>query len=218
MLLIFLSVVIPTANLIIFLFLGYYLWQIQKEKKALEEQTNELLKKRAKIDGDYHQIIDTSLSGERKILEDATRQASSILASTKYVSDSFKEIIDKALQKMITDVQQEAAVSSNDIIAKHKNSLNALSGKSLDNFQNITKQFELDIQRQMHEYSVTLLPNLQREIAAYRQQKIKESDKTVNMIVAQVSQKVLNKSISLEDHQNLIIESLEKSLKEGVFD
>ena len=66
--------------------------------------------------------------------------------------------------------------------------------------------------------SATLLSNLQKEIAAYKQQKIKESDKTVNKIIAEVSQKVLNKSIPLEDHQNLIIESLEKSLKEGVFD
>ena len=55
MLLIFLSVVIPTANLMILLFLSYCSWQIQKEKKILEEQANELAKKEAKIDSDYHQ-------------------------------------------------------------------------------------------------------------------------------------------------------------------
>jgi hypothetical protein len=215
---IFLSVVIPTANLMILLFLIYRSWQVQKEKKVLEERVNELTKKEAAIDSDYHKIIDNSLSTERNILNDATKEANSILTNTQYVSNSLKEAIDKVLLKMIQDAQQQAIVSSNDIMVKHKSTLNQLSGKSLENFQNISKQFELDMQKQMQTYRETLLFNLQKEITAYKQQKIKESDKIVNMIIAEVSQKVLNKSISLEDQQNLIIESLEKSLKEGVFD
>lgn len=213
----FLLFVIPTANLMVLAFLGYYLWQLRNEKKALEDRANNLVKKEVKVDSDYHQIVDSSLSKERKILDDATKEASSILTNTKFVSDSSKETIDRALQKMIESVQQDAAVSSNDIMTKHKNSLSQMSGKSIDNFQSITKQFEMDMQKQMQEYRETLLPNLQKEIEAYKQQKFKEADKTVNSIVQQVSQKVLNKAISLEDHQNLIIESLDKALKEGIF-
>jgi F0F1-type ATP synthase membrane subunit b/b' len=218
MLMIFLSVVIPTANLMILLFLIYRSWIVQKEKKILEEKGAELSKKEAKIDSDYHKIIDNSLSAERNILNDATKEASSILTNTQYVSSSLKDAVNKILLKMIQDAQQAAVASSNDIMTKHKSSLNQLSGKSLEDFQNITKQFELDTQKQMKEYRETLLFNLQKEIAEYKQQKVKESDKVVNQIVQNVAQKVLNKSISLEDQQKLIIDSLEKSLKEGVFD
>jgi len=218
MLMIFLSVVIPTANLMILLFLIYRSWQVQKEKKFLEERVNELTKKEASIDSDYHKIIDNSLSTERNILNDATKEANSILTNTQYVSNSLKEAIDKVLLKMIQDAQQQAIVSSNDIMVKHKSTLSQLSGKSLENFQNISKQFELDMQKQMSGYRETLLFNLQKEIADYKQQKIKESDKIVNKIIAEVAQSVLNKSIPLEDQQNLIIESLEKSQKEGIFD
>lgn len=215
---IFLSIVIPTANLMILLFLIYYFANVQKQKKTLEEKLNQLTKKEVKIDSDYHQIVDASLSKERKILEDATKEANTILTSTKYVSDSYKKAMDESLQKMINDVLQQAAVSAGDVLGKHKNSLNQISLNSLNNFQNITKQFEADMQKQMQDFRLTLLPNLQKELDLYKQQKIKDANKTVNAIITDVSQKSLNKIIPLEDHQTLIIESLQKCLKEGLFD
>lgn len=214
----FLLFVIPTANIMILIFLGFYLRHLQKEKRSLDEKENDLVKKEVKVDSDYHQIVDSSLNQERKILDDATKKASNILTDTKYISDMSKDTIDKALQRMIEGVQQEAASSSNTVITKHKDYLNQLSGKSLVNFQNITKQFELDMQKQMQNYRETILPNLQKEIASYKEQKIREADKTVSAIIKDVSQKVLNKAIPLDDHQSLIIESLNKALKEGIFD
>ena len=196
----------------------YYLWTLTRAKNSLEEREKELTKKENKLESDYRQIIDNTLIKERKILEDAAKQASTILSNTQYVSSASKELIDKALEKMIVDIQKEAEISSNDSMANYKNFLNQLSGKSLENFQNITKSFEADMEKQMQEFGKSLLPGVQKEIEAYKLQRFSEADKKINKIVQLVSQKVLNKSVSLEDHQKLIIESLEKSRKEGVFD
>jgi len=218
MLSIFLSVVLPTANLMILVFLIYYFWRVQKRGKELELKENALDNKEFGIDSSYHQIVGNSLSKERKILDDATKEASSILTNAKYVSTSFKDEVNKALQKMVFDTQKETSSSSNEIVTKHQTYLNQIAGKSLDNFQNITKKFEVEMDNEMKSYRTNLLVNLQKEIESYKQQKIKEADKTVSTIIQKVSQKVLNKSIPLEDHQKLIIESLEKCLKEGIFD
>jgi flagellar biosynthesis/type III secretory pathway protein FliH len=74
------------------------------------------------------------------------------------------------------------------------------------------------MQSQMQNFRDSLLPQMQKELDAYKQQRFSEADKTINKIIQDIAQKVLNKSLSLEDHQNLIIESLEKSRKEGVFE
>ena len=72
--------------------------------------------------------------------------------------------------------------------------------------------------QQMQEYKKELLPKLERELEEYKKQRLKEADKTVNKIVQKVSQEVLGKSLSMEEHHDLIINSLEKSRVEGVFD
>lgn len=215
---IFLSVVIPTANLLIFVFLIYRIWLLQRDKRELDEKAKNITEKEVRIDNDYHQVVDDTLNSEKKILDDAVKKAGSILTDSQYLSDSLKDTVDKAMQKTVQDVQEKTSLSSEDIVSKHKDSLSQISGKSLDNYQTITLRIEQEMQKQLQEFRATLLVNFQKEIDIYKQQKIKDADKTVDIIIQKVSQKVLNKAISLEDHQNLIIESLEKSLKEGVFD
>ena len=119
---------------------------------------------------------------------------------------------------MTVDIQKEASTSSNDQINNYKNFLNQISEKSLDNFQNATKKFEVELETQMQEFRKVTLANLQKELEEYKQQRFKVADKKINEIIQRASQKVFNKSISLEDHKILILDSLEKSRKKGVFD
>lgn len=215
---IILSVIIPTVNILVLLFLIYLLWQTQKQRKLLDERESELVKKETKADNDYHLVVESTHQKERKIIEDATKQASAILTNTKYVSDSSKATVEQALQKMISTIQQETITSSNDILSKYKNLLVQVSGKSIDNFGLTTKQFEADLQKQMQDFRNSILPGLQKELDAYKLQRFQAADKVIENIIQQVSQKVFSKSIPLEDHKNLILESLEKARKEGVFD
>ncbi len=64
----------------------------------------------------------------------------------------------------------------------------------------------------------SMLPALQKELEAYKAMRLKETEQTVQRIVQKASQEILNKSLSLDDHQNLVIQSLEKAKKEGVFE
>lgn len=215
---IILSVIIPTVNILLLGFLIYLLWQTQKQKKEIETRETDLQKKEVKLDSDYHQVVDSTLSKERKIIDDATKQASAILSNTKYVSDASKTTVDQALQRMISAIQQDTAQSSNEILTKYKNYLQQTSGKSLENLNLVTKEFETDLQKQLGEFKKTLLPQLQKELEVYKTKRFQQADKVIEKVIQEVSQIVFSKSISLEDHKNLILESLERARKEGVFD
>jgi hypothetical protein len=206
------------ADLIVFFFAGYYLFKFMKREKQLEEKEKELEKKEGKIDTDYHQVVDNALNKERKILEDAVSEADAIITKTQYVTQNSKEMVNKALQEIVVDVKKEAINVARNFINDYQNSIKQIAAQSLNNFQSVTHELELNLQKQIKDFHETLFPKLEKEVEAYKQERLKEVDRTANIIIQKVSQKVLNKSIPLEDHNNLIIESLEKAKKEGVFD
>jgi hypothetical protein len=206
------------ADLIVFSFAGYYLLKFVKREKKLEEEEKLLKEKEGKIDTDYHLVVDNALSKERKILEDATNEAGTIIAKTQFLSKDSKGMVDKALLQMVAYIQKEADGIGRQFIGGYETYLNKLSATSLSDFQNVAKEFGTDLEKQIKEFRKTLLPNLEKEIEDYKQGRLKMVDKAVNVIIQKVSQKALNKTIPLEDHKNLIMESLEKAKKEGIFD
>jgi vacuolar-type H+-ATPase subunit H len=218
-----------TASLTTIIFVIYYTFRLHAKEKELEG-------KRGKIDTEYHKIVDDALSKERKILDDAANEADKIIADAKYVSSGSKEVVDKALQKMVEDIQKESVATGRAVLNNYESSLKELTNtslkdigeisKSLDvdlqtqlkEFEKITRELEGDLQKQLKAFNETQLAMMQKELDAYKESRIKQTEQMVTGIVQQVSQEVLNKSISLDDHQKLVLEAFEKAKKEGVFE
>jgi F0F1-type ATP synthase membrane subunit b/b' len=214
----FLPIIVGTINLMVLSVLGFYIWSLRKERKKLEEKERQLAAKQAEVESGYQQIIDRALEKEREILDDASKQASSILSITQNLSSASKESLDAAMQKMVDDIHKEATNSSEYFLANYKNSLNKISESSAADYQQSVAKFEENMQAKMEEFRNSLLPGVQKELEEYKQKRIQEVDRKVEKIIKEVAEKVFNKSIPFEEHQKLIIESLEKARKEGVFD
>jgi F0F1-type ATP synthase membrane subunit b/b' len=199
------------VNLVLVLFIVYYLVRLRAKEKTLE-------KKEEKIDTSYHQIVDDALSKERKILEDATTEASQIITNAQYVNTSSKQAVEHALSQLMHDVQNDAVAASEEFKKSYSASLQQIAHASLSDFQQVTKTLQTDLEQQIKTFHDTLLPGLQKELEAYKQSRMKQAETTITRVVQEVSQEVLNKSISFEDHQKLLTDSLEKAKKEGIFD
>lgn len=197
-------------NLVLALFVIYYILKLRTKEKTLE-------KKETKIDTSYHQIVDDALSKERKILDDATSEASHIINDAKYVNASSKQTVEQALQKMIEDIEKDATGAANEFKKSYAASLEQISASSLTGFQNISKELQTDLEQQIKKFNETLLPNMEKELASYKQARVKQAEQIITKIVQEASQEILNKSISFEDQQKLMLESLEKAKNEGLF-
>ena len=214
----FLQIVVVASNLIIFVFVGFYLWRLNKDSSKLESKAKDLSKKEEEITAQYRQMVDQIHKKEAEVLENATQQAKIIINNSHKISDSSKESIDNALKKMVADIQDQASKSSIDHVNNYKNYLNQISEKSLTNFQGITQKFESEMQTQMQEFRKSLLPGIQNELEEYKSQQLRTAEEKIEKIVQQVAQEVFNRSLTTEEHKQLIIRSLERSKKEGVFD
>lgn len=200
-----------TASFFIIIFVIYYIIRLQAKEKELEERIN-------KNDVQYHKIVDDALSKERKIIGDATEAADKIIHDTKFVSSTSKEELDNALKKLVTDIEKESDQEGEGIKNAYQTSLKTITDSSLQNFNRISKELEDDLQKQIKAFNEAQLGSMKKELDDYKQAQLKLTQETVTRIVQQVSQEVLNKSISVDDHQKLVIESFEKAKKQGLFD
>lgn len=228
------------ADIVILIFVGYYFLKLWVREKELE-------KKEHKADTAYHQIVDDALSKERKIVDDATHEAQQILAGAHYINQATKEAVHQALAKMAEDIQKDAVSAASEFMKSYQASLRDLSSQSLTdfreyakeqdmelkrqikafhttlneslaNFQDVAKGMEGDLQQQIQAFHQTLLPTMQKELEDYKQARMAQTERTVAKIVQKVSQEVLNKSLSNDDQQKLLLESLDKAKKEGMFE
>lgn len=212
------QVITIIADLVIINFAAYYLLKVHRKEKNLQARETELKIKEGKIDTNYHQVVDDALTKERKILEDATAEADHIIVDAEYINKATKDAVNEALQKMTIDIQKEAFDTARTFMDSYQVSLKQLVLQSLTGFQNTVKGLENDMQQQLKEFHETLLPKMEKELEEYKQSRIGQTDQMVIRVVQKASQELLNKNLSLDDHQKLVIESLEKAKKEGVFD
>jgi len=238
------QVITIVFNLVILIFVVFYLLSLRNKEKEIDLREK-------KIDGDYNQVVGQSMTQQHQIVQGAveqsnqimqiaTHQANQILAGTQYLSQTTKATLDSSLQRMVVDVQnagsnskitldqalqkivvdvhQEAFDAGKDVNASYQASLKQLTTNSLSGFQNVASELELELQKQIKDFRQTLLTNLEKEVEVYKAAKIKRIDLASVGLVQKVAQEVLNKSLTLEDHENLVIKSLEKAKKEGIFD
>src|SRR5258708_18402115 len=120
------------ADLAVFGFIWYYLWEMRGKEKVIEEE-------RKKTDTDYHHVVDEALAKERKILDDATSEATQIISKTEFLTNESKTSLDQALQKMEGEVETEVDSASHEFTKTYSSSLQKLATQSLSEFQTITK-------------------------------------------------------------------------------
>lgn len=199
------------TNVAVFLIIALYFFRVRSREKRIEKIEHTL-------DDKYHHVIDDTMSRERKILDDATSEASQIITGAQYITHSSKEEVEKAIQAVVQDISTEGQSIARTFATEYANSLSQMSTQSLAQFHVLMANLQADLQKQIQLFHQTLLPNVEKELASYKQARLKEIDQTVMSIIQKAAQEIFNKSISLSEHQQLVIESLDKAKKEGVFD
>ena len=238
------QVITVVFNLVIIVFVVFYLLSLRTKEKEIDRKIHKIDTDYDQVVGhsstQQHQIVEGALNQSNQIMTVATHQANQILAGAQYLSQTTKATLDAslqqmvvtvqgvganskisletALQKIITDVHKEAFDTGLTVTESYKASLKQVTDNSLSGFQNVTQELELDLQMQIKNFRQEVLANIEKEVETYKAAKIRRIDQASVVLVERVAQQVLNKSLTIEDHENLVLKSLDKAKKEGVFD
>jgi vacuolar-type H+-ATPase subunit H len=199
------------ADFLVFIAAGYYLTRLHQKETRLE-------KKEKAIDENYHHVVDDALSKERQILTDATDEATQIISHAQSLTQASQDSVNQAVKAVVSEIHKEGTAISQAFTADYSSSLKKVTTDSLTEFQTTMTTLQTDLKKQIHEFHDSLLPEVEKELARYKQARIEQIDKTVLAITQKAAQDILNKAIPLSEHQQLVIDALEKAKKEGVFD
>jgi hypothetical protein len=164
------------ADLLIFVFVAYYFLKFRAKEKELD-------RKEGKIDTDYHQIVDNALARERKILEDATGEATRIIQGAQAISDASKQAVNIALESIVKNIQGETGNVAKEFMGNYQTSLKQLSDQSLSDLKKITGGLETDLAGQIKEFHEKMLPQLEQELEEYKQARLKQIEETINRVI-----------------------------------
>lgn len=199
------------SNILIIGLIIYYFTSLRSKEKKIDKEQSE-------IDSNYHHVVDDALSKERKILDDATSEAGQIITQTKYLTAESQQEVNNAIKYVVADIHKNGDAITRAFTQEYTNSLKNLSVTSLSEFQTIMSGLQNDLKKQIDEFHTTLLPRIEKDLDIYKQARMQEIDQAVVGIIQKASQEIFNKTISMSDHQNAVIQSLEKAKKEGVFE
>ena len=207
--------------------LAYLVYKIQKQNRILnkpqEEYSNTL------------EIIEQAQKQANSIVERAVESAKHILFETEYIKQDITKEMQDSLQKVAEEtvkmVQGRSAESEKEfrtIVDEIKTDFAKEAEKKLSAIEQVTLQETSDFKDVLREETIKSqiiigkkigedFNSVQNELVEYKKQKLSEIDKNIQVITKQVVEEVLGKSIPLPIQQELVISSLEKAKKTGLF-
>ena len=180
-------------------------------------------------------ILDKAKEESLRILLNSEQKARSILQDTGQISDETKDLITKELFGLLNRQKQEVEKVSNELIDSYKSTIDTEKSRSVkeiskvstilkdevmseisqlkDVFQRETIESEKNIKLKAgEEYE-----SIRNELSNYKKERMSQIEQHIYEIVVQTSKEVIGKAMSLDDHEELILESLQRAREENKF-
>ncbi len=212
------------ACLILFGLLFLYSFYIGK----FSERDSEIYKKAQTVIEDAHKKA-------KEILDEASEKSKQIIASADHskidldneLKGSIRETAGKGI-KLLEDQSQNVSKAYQEtfeevkvqFIKQVKDTLGKVqeAGETgLQEFRVALKDQQLTSQYYIEKRLNQEFDQAQKEVARYKDEQMRRVEDSVDRIILRLSEEVLGKAISLEDHEKLILESLSKAKEEGLF-
>lgn len=192
-----------------------------KSESATQEQAVELLEEARK------QAF--------SIISDANMKAQDILNRTGSVNSEANAALRREIDALhgkhvefLESLSNSTISAFEKVTEEEKNKGIAAIEETVSGVENITSdaitalKTEIDTQRKSYEefFGENMkreIENVRKELDEYREKKIRDIDQEARSVLKDVSKEVLGKSLSYEDQESLIMDSLERAKAMGVF-
>ncbi len=207
------------------------LFKLEKRLQKSDEENNgykNALQKEADI------VLDDAHKRAMHVVDEANRKAMDIVSSsedynaeskqalkdnlaavTKAESDQLNRVGEEMLgtyQSTLQEVQKEGS----EVIHTITKDLEARAAQEVSDFSNTIKQETLDSQKVIQERMNAEYEAAKKEVEAYKQSQMKKAQDDIYTLVRFLTDSVLKKGLTVEQHQSLVTEALEEAKSQGV--
>lgn len=154
------------------------------------------------------------------ILDDARKKSAEIIQKTQLLTDEtkseltreLKNAIDKEVQNYMTTLAQ----SNKQITQTLQNISNDIKNTSLsemDNFKNMLISESKRSQGEIETAINQVVKNLEAELEEYKANRIGQIEVQIAQVIEEVAMKVIGKSLSVKEHEDLVLSALDEAKK-----
>lgn len=216
------------ALIVIVIFFSRLLKRSNRYQKELESLKADIARKNSLL-------LDEARGKAVRMIDDANNKALDIIQKSNLFIGISNENFNNQLRTVTQTQLKSFEKSTSDFIKLYERVLNDLKTKNIEIFQNISKNIEVNTLDEIKKFKETIEKETissekmlkkkvsheymlaKKDIEAYREEKINSINNNIYEILERVSKIVIGKAIDLSSQEQLIIDSLEKAKKEGVF-
>lgn len=201
--------------------LGVSVWLLFNKYKVLREKVLDDVRQDAK---EYSKIIDEAKNQSLTILQTAQSASKEILSTTKSVDDSFVNELKTHIHDVLLKDQQTYQTAIESASTSLQESLKTLPSDITKVMASEVQKAGESLQKDIVGISSELKGKLEtsfgeaeNQIEIYKKTQMAEFDKNIFKVLQKVSQEVLRKELTIEEHEELIVKALERAKEEGLF-
>jgi hypothetical protein len=149
-----------------------------------------------------------------RILDDARIESLNIISRAKV----FDKDVQDSMHHKIEGVSQRHAASLNDISGQLLAKYSALLRNEVGEFQEELRNAALQSQVDVGEQTRAEYEKMRQDVREYKKKRLAEIDAGIYRIIARALTDILGKTLSLEEHQDLVIKLLEDAKRRADFE
>lgn len=205
--------------------------QMLKKFNSYQKEADELRSQVHKREAD---LLEAARIKAGEILENANKKASEIIGSSNNLNTQSKKMLGEALDTLLKHQTSYFEKASADFLEAYKRELESLKQKNIEIVRNISNNIEEDTIKEVEDFDNILqketfaaqkivegkiekeYSTAQQNVQDYKNEMLRKAEEEIYRILENVSKLTLGKSIPFAEHEQLIIEALEKAKKDGI--
>ena len=222
------------TTLSLILLYSFYTWIVSRKKNVIYKELYEV-DPRSDAYKQALKIIEDARAKSIELLKDAHLEKQTILESSDKVEKEIKELFENKARQLGNMQQKSLESMSNEFIEKYEDTLEIEKYQTTKSISDISSIIRKDLLNEVKEFSNALKSSTyesqklveqkiqneyelaKKEIQAYKDTTITRLDTLSREIIRQVTHEIVGKSMTVEDHEELIKKSLEKIIQSSEF-
>lgn len=183
-----------------------------------------LIKKYYKLKDDKENLEKNYKAQSEKIIAEARERAQQIVREATAVSGETKKEITAELQKVsgnqITQFRTLQDDIRNQILASFKNTTGQFeeaASSEIEKFQSNLREQTASSQGFLQKAIEEALVGIQKEVDEYKNARLKGAEDSIIEIIKLATKNFLGSSLTLNDHEKLVLSALEEAKKQNIF-
>lgn len=191
-----------------------------KNAKRLHELEEAVYKQKLLVHKKSEEVLDEAYVKAKDVIDDASTKATHIIKD----ANVFQKDVESAFKKEALGISEKLGVEFSKV-------LDQIQVLQLDEVRKVIKEFESEAKLEVKEFRNILdketvssqkiveqkieeeYKSLQNDLVLYKKQQMEKVDAEIGNIIKNVTEEVTGKGLNLEQHEELILQSLEEAKK-----